>query len=195
MPDKDLGKLANRFTTNALLHAERFSHSMSISERAFAVISLYADWEEFSRRLLYSSAVTRPTTATGQRLNRAPNVKTYRDVLQVLSGKKRITSNHIVIHLGLPEKMVDACKKLDVENTQTITGAILSMDSPADNLRQVRNFLAHQNGSTATQVNSLKNRLQTEDAILWMEDKQLGGGSRFDHWAHGLVQIARASTQ
>lgn len=194
MPVKNLVRLANRFATGATA-SELIFGSARAEAQAFAVVTLYAEWEEFSRHLVYASAAAKPIASDGRRIARAPGVRNYRDVDLSLKAWKRTRPNKpLVLHLGSPRTMVEACKYLALVNEQVIAPAILSQGSPANELRLVRNFLAHQNPSTARQVNSgpQGGLLEVPSLIAWLAQTQAGGRTRFGVWVSDLSAVARA---
>lgn len=194
MSDRDLTRLVNRFVTNAVGLEGKFEGSDPVG-RAFSVISLYADWEEFSRRLLYSSAALRPLSSGRKRIPRAPGITSKSDVdLAIKLWKKARPNSRLVLHLGGPRAMADVCKALQLSNERIILPAVLSQHSPADELRLVRNFLAHQNPSTAFQVprGSRTGNLDVAALINWLSETQTGGRTRFGVWGSDLAAVARA---
>lgn len=194
MTDRNLSKLVNRFITNAVLLEQKFELS-DPQTRAFTIISLYADWEEFSRRLVYSSAALKPLAANGRRIMRAPGIRTKEDVdLAIKNWKRARPSSRLVLHLGAPRAMADICKALRLSNERVILPAILSQHSPADELRLVRNFLAHQNESTASQLprGPKSGDLEVTALTAWLAENQPGNRSRFGVWASDLASVARA---
>lgn len=196
MSVRDLSQLANEFSTNALV-AERLFESGTIETQAFATISLYADWEEYCRRLLFASAATRPFAADGRRIARAPGIRSIRDAESALKAwKRRRPSQQLVLHLGAPTAMVDTCKHLRLTNESVITPAIVSQGSPADELRRVRNFLAHQNPSTAQQVTvgPTGGSMEISSLLKWLSTPQTGGRTLFGNWVEALSAVARACT-
>lgn len=188
--------MANRFVASAVC-LERAFEEASTHGRAFAVISLYADWEEFSRRLVYASAASRPSAADGRRIPRAPGIRSHGDVDSSLKAWKRRRPNQpLVLHLGYPRTMVEACKQLQLANERVISPAILSQGSPANDLRLARNFLAHQNPSTAGQVigGPPPGSFQIDTFVGWLSQRQAGGRTRLGVWAGDLSAVARACT-
>lgn len=195
MPDRDLNKLANIFATRATSLENDFLARQDVSSKAFSVISLYAIWEEFSRRLLFSSASAQPTNAQGRTIARAAGIRTTKDVELKLKVLKRLKPHYqLILHLGSPVKMVEACKYLALTNESVISPAILSVNSPAEELRVMRNFLAHQNPGTAVQVSAASpvGQLGVGSAVGWLGQLQLGGRTRFGAWSSDLVDVARA---
>lgn len=195
MPDKDLRRLANAFSTKAITFEAAFAKASDNPEKAFAVISLYAAWEEFSRRLVFSSAAERPFAGNGRVVPRAPGIGGFADVDAKLRQLKRTRPQHrLIVHLGSPPAMVQACNHLDLANYQTISPAILSQNSPADELRLMRNFLAHRNPDTARQVSlpPTHRPIRTAVAINWLDRKLPGGRTQFGVWASDLSDVARA---
>ena len=197
MPDRDLRRLANVFLTKTISLESDFLAAGAIQARAFAVVSLYAAWEEYSRRLVYSSAYAQPRAGSGvpRTIARAPGVSNVLDLEQRLRKWKRLQPQYrLIVHLGAPSQMVRACQFLALTNEQIISPAILSQNSPADRLRIVRNFLAHQNPDTASQVamGPLQPRVNLTSVVGWLGEKQLGGRTRLGVWASDLADVARA---
>jgi len=197
MPYRDLRRLAGRFTTAAVQLEAQFSGSRVASVRGFAVISLYAEWEEFSRRLLYSSAYAQPHAGYGaaRRVTRAPGIRTHADVEMSLRKYKRTRPQYrLIVHLGSPTQMAGACQHLQLNNSTLITAAITSQNSPADPLRLIRNYLSHQNSDTAQQVDLGRRRpkVDIDECLAWLGETMPGGRPRFGVWASDLADVARA---
>ena len=194
MTDRDLAKLANRFVTSVVKLEQKFE-AADCQSKAFAAISLYADWEEFSRRLVYSSAALNPVSSSGRKILRAPGIRKKTDVDMAIKTWKRARPNsRLVLHLGSPRAMADVCKALQLTNERVILPAVLSQHSPADELRLVRNFLAHQNQSTAFQLPTgpKSGALELGALVAWLAEVQAGGRTRFGVWASDLAAVARA---
>ena len=103
MVDRDLRRLANTFVTKAVALEADFEVATDDERRAFAVISLYAIWEEFCRRLVYSSAAARPFAGGGRTITRAPGVKDIAGVDAKLRKFKNTRPKYrLVINLGSP---------------------------------------------------------------------------------------------
>jgi len=196
MSDRDLDRLANSFISRGVALESDFDSAADVERAAFSVITLYANWEEFSRRLVFASASARPFAAGGTRVvHRAPGVRNRADVESKLRQMKHTRPQfRLVVHLGAPTQMVKTCKFLQLDNEQVISPAILSQNSPADDLRLMRNFLAHQNPDTASQVSLSPpgQRIGTASTITWLHQKQAGGRSRFGVWVSDLSDVARA---
>lgn len=197
MSRRDLRRIASRFTTVAARLENSFVSSENVSSRAFSVIGLYAAWEEFSLRLAFSSAYAQPHAGYTHthRISRAPGLRTRDDVEVALKRMKNTRAEYrLVVHLGAPSQMVRTCKYLKLANESTISAAILSQNSPADELRKVRNFLSHQNADTADQVDlgRLRPKVEVLQSVEWLDETLAGGRSRFGMWANDLSDVARA---
>jgi hypothetical protein len=193
-----LGKLANEFASRAARCERAFDGSLTPEARAYALVRLYAEWEEFSRRLVYVSATRTPITESGAMVPRAAGVRTPGDVHRQICilYRKRPTQNFTVAW-GTPYQMVKICSHLGLGNESTINPAIQSTNSPANELRLLRNFLAHRNPSTALQV-APRPGLRTvgvDKVLQWLAGKQPGGRSLFGVWCGDLMDVARATVQ
>jgi len=194
-----LSALANRFGARAFQREANFTQSLaSTSEKAYTVICLYADWEEFSENLLTTSARLKPITTSGVMVSRAPGIKDssdFRTELARVYGKK--PADRFSVGWGTPSRFVKIATKLQVRNQATLVSAIASASSPADDLRVFRNFLAHRNFDTARQVRARVPRLPlTVDALVgWLGNLLPGGRTQFGVWCEDLNDVARASTR
>lgn len=196
MPRRSLVRLANSFVSGAVALEKRFDNP-NPSVSAFSVISMYADWEEFCRRLLYASAAANPLASDGRLISRAPGIRGILDVDASLKRMKRRRPNQaLILHLGAPRPMADACKHLAIDNERVILPAILSQNSPAQELRHIRNFFAHQNPSTALQIyrGPRGSDLEARSLVGWLGERQIGGQTRFGVWTSDLSAVARACT-
>lgn len=136
--------------------------------RSFCIVRLYDAWELFCRELVIESASARPITSAGVRLARAPGVQRRRDVLPALRGlQARSVPSWWEPNWGISASCLDAVRLLQLSNRNTLAAAIggsvlggaspfVSISgsslSPSDQLRRVRNFVAHERENTAHMV-------------------------------------------
>jgi len=197
MPQQ-LSGLANRFSTRAARWEKLFEGDVSNEAMAYGVISLYAEWEQFSRDLFYVSALQRPLTASGVLVSRPPGIRCIEDVdeqlRQLYNRSKRW---NVTVAWGTPSQMIRACNHLALANGQTVNPAIQSQNSPADDVRKARNFLAHRNSSTALQVTTgpFRASLNVASMLAWLRSRQTGGRSQFGLWVSDMTDVARAAVQ
>lgn len=118
----------------------RFCQEMSI-------IRLHDAWGRFCRELIVLSAGGKPFTSNGVRLPRAPGIKRTTDVIPTLISTYR--NRTYEPRWAVASECIDAAKRLKVANELDIAGAVGANTSPIDEIRLVRNFLAHRNRQSA----------------------------------------------
>ena len=114
------------------------------------VIRLLDAWARFCRELVLFSATEKPLTAGGTRLPLAPGIATRKDALQKLQS----------VYSKLPyeprwhdaQACLNGASLLGVANYPNISAGIGVTPSPLEDLRHLRNFVAHRNDRTAARV-------------------------------------------
>ena len=116
------------------------------------VIQFHDAWARFCRELVVLSAYAQPLTAHGQRLSRAPGIQNRHQVIPALLSTYH--RRKYEPSWDQPGDCIDAARRLQVLNYSTIfAGLGLSLTpSPIDQVRYVRNFLAHKNAENARRV-------------------------------------------
>lgn len=122
--------------------------------REYAVIRLYDAWAGFCRELVLSSAGLSPQTRLGLAVPTAPGVKGRSAALTALLGTypAQSPSRTWGPRWANASECIQAAQRLGVANLATISGAIGSTPSPAEDLRIVRNFAAHRGSLTAARA-------------------------------------------
>jgi hypothetical protein len=187
---------ANRFLSRAARCEAFFLGGPAMANRAYATIRLYSEWEEFCRRLIETSALRNPRTAGGVVVPRPPGIKDFQDVdkrLRKIFSKK--PKQNYAVPWGTPYQMVRVSAGLGLANHQTIQAAILASNSPANDLRLIRNFLAHRNPGTALQLRHGISDHSVADTVNWLAALQLGGATRMEAWVEDLSDVALAAVQ
>jgi hypothetical protein len=98
---------------------------------------------------------------------------------------------------GYSRDCIDAAKRLKASNYSIIASALGSSNSPANDLRFIRNFLAHRGAKTAIIIRGMFNAASYEQlsTIKLMSNTVLGGNIIFNDWIKRLRIIARAAAQ
>jgi len=117
------------------------------SAAEMSVIQLHSSWSQFCRDIFILSAGGSAYTATGIRLKNALGISSIGEVIPALLStyKKRKREPE----WSYSSDFVDAAKRLKVQNFATLSSAIGSTGSPADELRKIRNFFAHRSRESA----------------------------------------------
>lgn len=168
------------------------------ASREMGVLRLWDGWTRFCRELVIASAVSRPVTVAGLHLPKAPNVQRRRDVLPLLrlSFGRRQKPPWWEPHWGIATDAIDAAQRLQVANFASISGGLGALGSPAEDLRRVRNFLAHRGEDTYSYVEALSARLRLphesrpDQLIQYMVPP---GVPVFEFWVVQLRVVAQAA--
>lgn len=205
-----LVELYRRFATETALLTQVLESTPELTNRhhlgqeyqrfvcEMCIIRLHDAWARFCRELIVMSAYARPFTAQGQRVSRAPGIQGRHQVIPALLATYRKRTMEPFWHI--PNDCLDAARRLNISNYPTImTGLGLSFpQSATDQLRNVRNFLAHRNASTARDVEQVARNLgllNVRYPYLLVVSVVQPGASVFALWVHQLRTMAWSSIQ
>lgn len=191
-----LQRIANRFASRAMTCETAFRESRDTHAKAYYTIRLYAEWELFGESLVTACALSRCIRAQGTLIAPPSNIKSRADFETVLRRVcNRSPRAGLNVAWGVPSLMNRICAGLNLVNASTIQAAIQSQDSPADELRRVRNFLAHRNSDTASQLSLSPPvaNLSVATLVAWLETPGLGLPSPLRTWAVELIDVALAA--
>jgi hypothetical protein len=162
MPGIRLQSLAVRFRMESALVLRHFSHIFPNGHedcskvhpwcQEMCAIRLLDAWARFCRELVLISASEQPLTLAGTRLPLAPGITGRKDALKVLR----------TIYKRFPweprwfdaQSCLGAASFLKVANYSTLSAGLAVTPSPIEDLRKLRNFLAHRNERTAAEVHA-----------------------------------------
>jgi len=117
------------------------------------IVRLADAWSRFCRELVLVSASEEPLMAVGGRVPRAPGIADRRGALTVLrSVYTRFPHEPRWIDT---QSCLRAANILGIANYATVSAGLAVTPSPVDDLRDVRNFLAHRNEGTAAAVRAV----------------------------------------
>ena len=133
----------------------RFGASTDHRQGHFAaelvVIRLHDSWARFCRELIVLSAYGKIETLGGIRLTTSlPAIKSKGDVVPVLMGLSGGRLNEPKWYAS--DQCIKAAQRLNIQNLATVSAALGAVNSPANRLREVRNFYAHRKKHTAEQA-------------------------------------------
>lgn len=127
--------------------------------REMCVIRLHDSWTRFSRELVVQSAACEALTDTGSLLVKAPGIASPADVI---NEAKRIATSRFEPRWGDPTTCLKIAASLRIANLGIVSGALGSTPAPFENLRAVRNYLAHRNRETASRVAIVKHAIRVQ---------------------------------
>jgi hypothetical protein len=125
---------------------------VAINTAEGCIIRLYDSWNRFCREVVMDSASELPVTATGAVVTRAIGIQRRSQVIGVLSSKLPKKLPYGEPRWADAGECLNAAKTLRITNYATVSAAIGATPSPAEHIRVTRNFIAHRNQRTATQL-------------------------------------------
>ncbi len=161
-----------------------------------SIIRLHDAWARFCREIIILSAGGRPYTANGHRLDPVPGIRGISEVIPILlnsySRPRRYEPKW-----ARPRESIEAGQLLNIPNFFTVSAAIGATNSPAEDLRPIRNFLAHRGKNSADKIRNqiFFNRVD-KVTVENVAGKLIPPGiRRFEKWVIDLRLIAIASIQ
>lgn len=159
-----------------------------------ATLRLHDEWARFSREIILSSAADRPLTTMGITVNQAPGITSRADAISqsIRLGGRRYEPNWAIASIS-----IQTAQNLRIQNLSAVSSALGASNSPAEDLRHVRNFFAHRSKGTADKVRALPfySRTMRLTALDLLAGSVNGGSSRFEVWVLGLRSIGAAAIQ
>lgn len=169
MANVRLQTLAAKFWGEADLVLRRFSHvfpngnetcsALHVWTQEMCVIRLQDAWARFCRELVLVSASEQPLTTGGMPVPRAPGISRRGDALSAL--RRVYTRFPHEPRWFDAQACLNAATILNIRNYAAVSAGIGVTPAPLDDLRTLRNFLAHRSELTAADVRatSLRNSL------------------------------------
>lgn len=165
--------------------------------REQCVIQIHDAWARFCRELVLQSAAEVPTTLSGTIVARAPGINSRADVLPLLRSTykgKIAKSKDWEPKWAIATQCIDAIFRLNLANRANLSAAIGISPSPLEDLRQVRNFIAHRSMETSLKVQNVATNLglarpaTADDLLISLVPP---GVTVFRSWVHDLETIAQ----
>lgn len=160
--------------------------------REMCVLRLHDAWSRFNRRLVVEIAAGNAMTLGGIALRPAFGIKRRSDVIPALLATYKNRKNEPNWYAA--NDSLDAAARLKLANLGTLQGALGSTNSPAEDIRKVRNFFAHRSERTVADYRTTKiwatTKLRPDRALSHVVS---GGGTIFDDWVSSLDLISVAA--
>ncbi len=163
--------------------------------RETCVIRVHDAWSRFCRELIVISASCAPTTLSGTLIPKAPNIRTKGDVIPAILRNKHYKYEP---RWGDPTDCLRAARVVGVRNYPSLLTALSASPSPIDDIRRVRNFIAHRNHQTAQEVKIIAVSLglpERADVDIIMSHTRPPGIKLFEEWITDLRVIAELCIQ
>lgn len=161
------------------------------------VIRLQDAWARFCRELVLMSASEQPLTASGVRLPRSPGIARRIDALNALRTRYSRPPHEPKWYDA--QSCLTAAAMLRVANYASISAGLSVTPSPLDDLRDLRNFLAHRTESTALRVCAvaMRNSLSAQLGVLAIlaSPSTAVGTCILEHWIRELQTMAQIAVR
>ena len=160
------------------------------NNREWCALYLHDAWARFCRSLVLESAFASPTTLSGRLV--PPVVSSEQLALSAVRKAFKHGGPAWEPQWASPADAVRAAVALSVSNRGQVSAGLGASPNPADDLRLVRNFIAHRNRRTAFELHSLGLRLRAPvgdavNSLLGMPSPPYS--SLFEQWSYELTTI------
>jgi hypothetical protein len=156
-----------------------------------AIVRLYDAWARYCRELIILSASGNTVTLSGAVV---PAVVSKRsDVVPTLLSTFKKQQYEPKWASAPP--CIDAAKRLNISNLSTVSAALSASNSPAEEIRNVRNFYAHRKkgaASLALSCNRFRGKIPN---VFELSSYGATGVPHMDEWIDGLILVATAASQ
>ncbi|HEY8687194.1 MAG TPA: hypothetical protein VIO57_16450 [Chloroflexota bacterium] len=174
----------------------------ALSAQAYVTIRLTDAWGRFCRRLILTCASGMVFTLGGTPVPRSPRVRSGQSPIEALwdqyPNPRRKREQAWEPDWHIIQQALDAARRLAIQNELQVTLG-LGITSPApEELRAVRNFLAHRSSVTNTKIDGLRQRIglaASSEPERVLRYAAVNGKALFQDWCDDLRQRARTAAQ
>ncbi|UTM01270.1 hypothetical protein MID00_17505 [Alcaligenes sp. NLF5-7] len=158
------------------------------------LMQLQIEWEHFIRRLILDSATGQFQGINGTVVSGLPNPpKTREQALYTLLSTFRNNNNNREPEWSHSNKAIDAATRLKLSNLTEITNYLGVTPWPLDEMRYLRNYIAHQSKNSAVTVRQhlMSNPAGKISVAEIAFDYTLSGIQRYKSWPAFMKVIAK----
>jgi len=161
-----------------------------------AIVRLHDAWARFCRELIVTSAFGRTQTLSGLSLGPSnPSIRRKGGVIPLListySGRVQYEPKW-----GQATASIDAAQRLAVQNLPTVSAALGASNSPAEEIRWVRNYYAHRKrGSAIKATTSVPFTHPLHPNVFELARFTSGGITIIESWVSNLLTVAVSACQ
>jgi hypothetical protein len=156
-----------------------------------AVIRIYDAWARYCRELVILSASSNVVTLSGAVI--PPVVKRRSDVIPALLATYK--KNRYEPKWERATDCIDAARRLNIANIGTLAAALGASNSPADEIRHVRNYYAHRRQRAAALAISCNIFAGSKPIVFDLAAYKNAGETFLESWINGLMLVATAASQ
>ncbi len=158
------------------------------------VIRMHDAWSRFCRDLVITSAVGNTQTLGGVTIPKSPVINSRADVIPALLAKYKKRKYEPNWYDAV--ECLGAAQRLAITNLSTVSAAIGAANSPAEEIRIVRNFYAHRKHGSAQ--NALATGLfsaRSWPVVFDLVNYKIAGETVIESWVRGLTSVAVTASQ
>ncbi len=198
--NKPLGRLTSELSwlqEHFLGAVATASHRQAELACEMTIIRMHDAWARYCRELVILSAYGRTVSLSGAPISPSSiSIKNCGMVVPALLASYKSKKIHFEPEWADAAKCIAAAHRLSIANVLTVSAALAAANSPADDLRRVRNFYAHRNKSTAKKALVTRSFISTVRPIVFELAEYTAGGDRIiETWTRGLIAVATAAAQ
>ncbi len=163
-----------------------------------SVIRLYDSWARFCRAAVIISAYGKTETLSGTLLTASslPSITSRAQVIPTLLSTFKKKKHLYEPDWDRADQCIDAGRRLVIQNLSTMAAALGAVNSPADEIRHVRNFYAHRRqDSCANALSTNCFPVLRRPVVFRLNDYTTGGTTVIASWIQRLLAIAVAAVQ
>ena len=157
-----------------------------------AVVRIYDAWARYCRELVILSASGNCLTLGGTVVPAV--VRRRSDVMPALLATYARRKQYEPKWASATE-CIDVAKRLNIANFATLAAAVGATNSPADEIRHVRNYYAHRRRGAAQRALSCNVFLGHKPIVFDLAAYRNAGETFLDSWIKGLVLVATSASQ
>lgn len=149
-------------------------------------------WGRFWREACLLSATGAARDAAGQKVARAPGCRTFQIAhtkIRAYYRKLNHPNPHWEPDWHKPAVVAEITRLLQSSNANTLSSAVSAQQNPYQELRLVRNYIAHMGASAARDAYSVSGGSAPHEYIL----QPVRGVTRFEEWVGRMKLVASAA--
>lgn len=174
----------------AAANAARSRHEQLAAE--MAVIRIYDSWARYCRELIVLCAWGNSLTLNGVVIPAvvAKRADVVPKLLSTYSRRKQYEPKW-----ASATECIDAARRLTVANFGTVAAAIGATNSPAEEIRNVRNYFAHRRRGAAQRAMACNVFAGSKPIVFDLAAYKTSGETFLDSWISGLILVATSASQ
>jgi hypothetical protein len=156
-----------------------------------AIIRIHDAWARYCRELVILSASGNTVTLNGIVVPAV--VKRRSDVIPILLATYR--KRRYAPKWARATECIEAASRLKIANIGTVAAALGATNSPADEIRHIRNYYAHRRHGAAIRAIACGVFVGTSPVVFDLDGYKNAGETFLESWVNGLLLVAIAASQ